>query len=120
MSTGKSFAPSAAMECNAAHSRDASPTITGVAHPSLDARTLFVRATDGTRPADATARRRREWLLAHSARSSARREALAALLRSSALADAASVDPLLRRDVMRLVAFVRDDLSPATPVPQAD
>lgn len=58
---------------------------------------------------DAGAPARRERLLQHTQRHSARREALAALLRSGALADAALVDPLLKRDVHKLMAFVFDE-----------
>jgi len=75
--------------------------------------TLFRRPGQGpdAPPVDAT---RRERLLRHAQRHAARREALAALLRSGALADAAQVDPLLKRDVHKLMAFVFSD-GPAQP-----
>lgn len=74
------------------------------------ARTLYLRVAADARPVDPRSRARRERLLSHADRAGERRRALAELLRSGALADAVAVDPLLRRDVMRLVSFVyRDD-----------
>lgn len=61
---------------------------------------------------DAKTRLRRERLQAHAQRAGERREALLALLRSSALAELVLVDPQLKRDVSRLLAFVLDDVTP--------
>ncbi|MBX3610702.1 MAG: hypothetical protein KF871_12480 [Hydrogenophaga sp.] len=88
---------------------DGHPSSAGATSSADTARTLFSRNATGTQAVDSKVRARRERLLSHADRSRARRHALAELLRSGALADAASVDPLLRQDVMRLVAFVRDD-----------
>lgn len=119
MSTDKSFASLAAVERNATSSPESSASTEGAAQAAHGTRTLHARATGNPRPVDATAQQRRERLLAHAARSSARREALAALLCSSALADAASVDPGLRREVIRLLAFVQGEPDPTPPAHQA-
>lgn len=87
------------------------PAQASSAMPTSDrARTLYLRVAADARPVDPRSRARRERLLSHADRAGERRRALAELLRSGALADAVAVDPLLRRDVMRLVSFVyRDD-----------
>jgi hypothetical protein len=79
-------------------------------------RTLFARVGHeaAQTPPDARTLARRERLLTHAHRHAARRQALAELLRSGALADAVQVDPLLRRDVDKLRAFVLAD-DTATP-----
>lgn len=119
MSTDKSFALLAAAKRDVPSSREASTTTARAALSTCDARTLYARATDVSRPVDATAQQRRERLLLHATRSPVRREALAALLCSSALADAASVDPGLRRDVMRLLAFIQGNTDPRPPAHKA-
>jgi hypothetical protein len=76
-------------------------------------RTLFARpGADKPAAPDARAQARRHHLQAHAERAQARREALLALLRSSALGELVRVDPQLQRDVAKLMAFVMDDLAP--------
>jgi hypothetical protein len=99
---------------------DNAGTPTGAAPPPAEAppdsaspgaRTLYARAghESAQTPPDARAQARRERLLTHAQGHKARRQALAELLLSGALADAVQVDPLLRRDVDKLVAFVMDE-----------
>ncbi|QIM52874.1 hypothetical protein [Hydrogenophaga crocea] len=75
------------------------------------ARTLYARPghEPAQTPPDARTQARRDRLLTHAQGHAARRQALAELLRSGALADVVQVDPLLRRDVDKLMAFVLDD-----------
>ncbi len=89
------------------------PTTTAASSETPDeARTLFLRVGAETKPLNEKTRARRARLISHAERSAARRQALAELLRSGALAEAVTVDPLLRRDVMRLVDFVRGGDAP--------
>lgn len=77
-------------------------------------RTLFARPGTEKKhtPPDTKARMRRQRLHAHAQRAGARREALLAILQSSALAELVRIDPKLSRDVSRLMAFVLDDVAP--------
>lgn len=76
-------------------------------------RTLFTRPSDATKhtPPSANAELRRQRLHTRAQRASARREALLAILQSSALADMVRIDPGLNRDVRKLMAFVLDDVA---------
>jgi hypothetical protein len=79
----------------------------------MGTRTLYERPNPETRaPIGEKAQARRQHLQAHARRAGARREALLAILCSDALAELVHIDPMLKRDVSRLMAFVMDDAAP--------
>ncbi len=84
-----------------------------IASPSTG-RTLFARpgTEDKHAAPSAKAQVRRQRLHTHAQRAAARREALLAILQSSALVDMVRIDPGLNRDVAKLMAFVLDDVAP--------
>lgn len=105
---------SATSEPSAAAACDAAAPSPPQAPPGLSAgRLLFARpGTDKPAEPDARALARRDHLHAHARRARARREALLALLGSSALGEMVRIDAQLQHDLSRLMAFVLGDTAP--------